>query len=264
MAGEVGAKGPAFSGSHKGGWGGEFEGRPGELRSPGPPLKDRPLRIAVPVVAETVGGARRLYLRAARKGLWAEIRLDYLAKPDLKRLFRTLPGPVIATNRPASEGGRGAGSETDRRLLLEEALDLKVPWLDVEFESEAAWRQELWERRGESRVILSWHDFSGTPELSFLEDRLEEMLAAPADVLKIVTLARLPEDALRVLSLIPKARAAGREIIAFSMGAAGKWSRLAAPSLGSFLTYAPFSRKGGSAPGQVTVNELKRVWKILK
>ena len=74
----------------------------------------------------------------------------------------------------------------------------------------------------------------------------------------MVALAQEPEDNLRLLSLIPQARAAGREIIAFCMGPVGNWSRVAAPLLGSFLTFAPFTKKGASAPGQLTVNEVKR------
>ncbi len=232
---------------------------------PGPPLNNpNPLRICVPVVAETVTGARRQYLRAARKGCFTEMRLDYLERPDLKKLFRSRPGPVIATNRPQSQGGKWTGSEGDRRRLLEEALSLGVNFLDVELEADQAWRRELWHRRGESRIILSWHDFSGTPEPSGLEATLSEMLAGEADIVKLVTWAHQPEDNLRLLSLIPKVRALGREVIAFCMGPAGQWSRIAAPFLGSYLTYAPFNRKGASAPGQLTVNEVKRLWRLLK
>ncbi|MDI6853254.1 MAG: type I 3-dehydroquinate dehydratase [Deltaproteobacteria bacterium] len=222
------------------------------------------LRLCVPVVEPTVIKARRLYLRAARRGFWTEIRLDYLEKPDLKKLFRTLPGSVIATNRRRDEGGRWQGSEKARRLLLEEALTLGVHGLDVELASEAGWRRELYARRGKTRLILSWHDFAGTPDNRVLTATLEKMLTADADILKIVTWAAAPADNLRVLSLIPRALAAGREIIAFCMGPLGAWSRLAAPFLGSFLTFAPFSRKKGSAPGQITVNEMRRMWKTLK
>jgi 3-dehydroquinate dehydratase type I len=222
------------------------------------------LRICVPVVEANVNRARSKYLRAARKGLMAEVRLDYLEQPDLTRLFRTHPGPVIATNRLAAEGGRWQGSEDERRRLLAEALDLGVDFLDLELAADPAWRRDLWERRGEAKIILSWHDFSATPDLENLEAVLQNMLAAQADILKIVTLARQPEDNLRVLALIPQARAAGREIIAFCMGPLGKWSRVVAPLLGSFLTFAPFTRKGASAPGQLTVNEIKRAWKALK
>ncbi len=223
-----------------------------------------PLRICVPVVEANIHRARNLYLRAARRGFWTELRLDYLAQPDLKRLLRTRPGKVIATNRLESEGGQWQGSEADRRRILEEALALGADCLDVELAADAGWRRELWSRRGSARMILSWHDFSGTPDSSRLEEVLQEMLAADADILKIVTQAREPADNLRVLSLIPQARAAGREIIAFCMGPPGKWSRVVAPSLGSFLTFAPFSKKGASAPGQLTVNEIRRLWKMLK
>jgi len=232
---------------------------------PGPPPKSPlQLRICVPVVEVSVSRARRLYLRAARKGLWTEIRLDYLERPDLKRLFRTLPGPVIVTNRSQAEGGRWAGAEEERLRLLNDALAWGVHFLDVELAAAAAWRRQLWEKKEETRIILSWHDFSGTPEPRRLQAILKKMLAADAHILKLVTWARQPEDNLRLLSLIPKARARGREIIAFCLGPLGKWSRIAAPFLGSFLTYAPFTRKGASAPGQLTVNEVRRIWRTLK
>jgi 3-dehydroquinate dehydratase type I len=220
--------------------------------------------LCVPVVEAAVNRARSAYLRAARRGYWTEIRLDYLEEPNLPRLFRTRPGRIIATNRPENEGGRWRGSEAERRLLLEEALGLGADCLDLELAADETWRRETFNRRGSARIILSWHDFSGTPETERLEEVLQKMLAAEADILKIVTLAREPADNLRVLSLIPKARAAGREIIAFCMGEKGKWSRVVAPMVGSFLTFAPFNKKGASAPGQMTVNEMLRAWKYLK
>ncbi|MEJ2093477.1 MAG: type I 3-dehydroquinate dehydratase, partial [Syntrophobacterales bacterium] len=232
---------------------------------PGPPPTTAPnLRVCVPVVETSGPRARGRYLRAARKGLWAEMRLDYLEKPDLKRLFRSLPGPVIATNRPRGEGGLWSGSEADRRRLLEEALTYGVQAVDVEFSTEAAWRRELYARRGQTRVILSWHDFSGTPAIAELEEIFSEMLAQEADILKLVTQAQTPADNLRLLELIPRARAAGKDIIAFCMGPLGKWSRVAAAFLGSFITFAPFNPKQASAPGQITVNELRCVWRVLR
>ena len=229
-----------------------------------PKTENRKLRICVPVVEANTNRARSKYLRAARKGLWTELRLDYLEQPDLKRLFRSHPGPVIATNRLAAEGGQWSGNEADRRALLEEALALGADFLDLELAADPAWRRELTQRRGEAQIILSWHDFSGTPDAARLEATLEKMLAQEADVIKMVTMAQQPEDNLRLLSLIPQAKAAGREIIAFCMGPAGKWSRITAPLLGSFLTFAPFTKKGASAPGQLTVNEVKDLWQILR
>ena len=130
-----------------------------------PKTANRKLSICVPVVEANTNRARSKYLRAARKGLWTELRLDFLAQPDLKRLFRSHPGPVIATNRLAAEGGRWSGREAERRALLEEALALGADFLDLELAADPAWRRELTQRRGEAKIILSWHDFSGTPDL---------------------------------------------------------------------------------------------------
>ena len=109
------------------------------------------LRICVPVVEATVNRARGRYQRAARKGLWTEIRLDYLeeANPNLPKLFRTLPGPVIATNRLAAEGGRWQGEEANRLKLLSEALALRVTCLDLELAADASFAG-TWRRGGEN------------------------------------------------------------------------------------------------------------------
>jgi len=218
----------------------------------------------VPIVETNPTRARSHYLRAARKGLWAEVRLDYLERPNLKRLFRTLPGPVIVTNRPQAEGGRWNGSESDRCALLAEALDFGVPALDVEFSTDTAWRRELFAKRGKTRLILSWHDFSGTPDNARLAEQFAAMLDEEADILKLVTHAATPEDNLRLLALIPRALAAGKDIIAFCMGPLGKWSRVATVFLGGFLTFAPFNSKQASAPGQITVAEFRRIWRMLR
>ena len=243
-----------------------MRGGRGTCTSPGPPLKNQPLRICVPVVEATVNRARGRYQRAARKGLWTEVRLDYLQEtaPDLQKLFRSLPGPVIATNRLAAEGGRWQGTEADRLDLLSQALNLGVTCLDLELAADPRFRREILERRGSTKLILSWHDFTGTPETARLEAVLEEMLASEADIVKLVALAREPADNLRLLSLIPRAKAQGKDIIAFCMGPLGKWSRLAAPLLGSWLSFAPFSKQGASAPGQLTVNDMKRLWQMLR
>ena len=237
-----------------------------ENRKPKTEKRKLSLRICVPVVEATVNRARGKYQRAARKGLWTEIRLDYLEEPtpDLQKLFRTLPGPVIATNRRFAEGGRRQSDEADRLDRLTEALNLGVTCLDVELAADAGFRREIWARRGKTRLMLSWHDFTGTPDAARLEAVLEEMLAAESDIIKMVALAREPADNLRLLSLIPRAKAQGKDVIAFCMGPWGKWSRIAAPLLGSWLTFAPFSKQGASAPGQLTVNDLKRVWQTLK
>ena len=217
------------------------------------------------MVEANTNRARSKYLRAARKGLWTELRLDYLEQPDLKRLFRSHPGPVIATNRLAAEGGRWSGSEADAPRPPGRGPGpggrLSGPGTGRGPRLAPGTIRSAGARR---RLFFPGTTFPAPLILPGLEATFQKMLAQEADVIKMVALARQPEDNLRLLSLIPQALAAGREIIAFCMGPAGKWSRITAPLLGSFLTFAPFTKKGASAPGQLTVNEVKRLWNMLK
>ena len=76
--------------------------------------------------------------------------------------------------------------------------------------------------------------------------------------MKIVTMAQSGEDNLRVLELIPLAgKEFGIELIAFCMGPAGKWSRLVSIFLGSPWTYAQFEGQSATAPGQLSVSEMR-------
>jgi len=84
------------------------------------------------------------------------------------------------------------------------------------------------------------------------------------EVVKIVTLARSLEDNLKILPLIPLARGKKQDIVAFCMGDKGKMSRIFAPLMGGAWTYAALDQRRTSAPGQLTVGELRQVWEKLR
>jgi 3-dehydroquinate dehydratase type I len=220
-------------------------------------------RLCIPVVVSEVTAARQMLARLQPLGYLAELRLDYLTAPDLPTLLAHPRGPVIVTNRLAAEGGRWQGPERARQLLLEQALTLGADYVDVEFAADPLWRREMLAQRGQSRIILSWHDMAGTASPQRLADTLLAMLEEGADIIKIVAMAHTPADALAPLALIPAARERGQDIIAFAMGPAGKYSRLVAPLLGSYLTFAVLELGQESAPGQLTVAECLAVWRVL-
>jgi len=80
----------------------------------------------------------------------------------------------------------------------------------------------------------------------------------------LVTFARTPQDNLKVLSLISHAQKQRQEIIALCMGEAGRISRVIAPFLGNYLSFATLERGAQSAPGQFTAQEAKQINKLLK
>jgi len=163
---------------------------------------------------------------------------------------------VIATNRPLREMGAFAGREDLRLGMLEEAAKSGAEWIDLEHDAGADHVAAF--REAGARVLLSWHSPEGTPPKEILRAKLESMCKRGADALKIVTLARSPEDNLKVLELIPLAAMEfGIDLIAFCMGPAGMWSRVVSVFLGSPWTYAQFEGQSATAPGQLSVSEMR-------
>jgi len=97
-----------------------------------------------------------------------------------------------------------------------------------------------------------------------LAGRVEACRALGADVVKIVTLANRASDNLRILEILSQARDEGQAIIAFCMGEQGRLSRVAAPLLGSCISYASLEDGAATAPGQLTAAEMRTVLQILK
>jgi 3-dehydroquinate dehydratase type I len=55
-----------------------------------------------------------------------------------------------------------------------------------------------------------------------------------------------------------------KNIIAFCMGQIGTITRIAAPLLGADFTYAALESKLATAPGQLIVDEMKDIYKMMK
>jgi 3-dehydroquinate dehydratase-1/3-dehydroquinate dehydratase/shikimate dehydrogenase len=187
-----------------------------------------------------------------------ESRMDGQREPLTRARIAALPKPVLATNRPAWEGGQFAGSERERVDQLDAALQNGARLVDIELRAAPELRARLLAtaRRLGARTLVSSHDFAATPSADRLSATLRQMIASGADIGKIVTTAASPADALRVLSLQQEAAAAAFPLCAFAMGEAGTISRLATLFLGGFMTYAALSREQATAPGQITIHNL--------
>ena len=229
---------------------------------------ERRIRICIPIVETTSEGTLVAIKKADALGDLTELRVDYLDNPELAPLLVGRAKPCIVTNRRKEEGGRYKGDEKERLHILKEAVDLGADYVDVEMRSRESFLKALVAYRSanrkKTRVILSYHDFQGTPPLRVLQRVFDRMNSWGAEVIKIVTLAQSWEDNLNVLSLIPYARKRKKKIIAFCMGEHGKISRVLAPLMGIAWTYASLSEGQLSAPGQLTVQEIRKIWRRLR
>jgi len=187
-----------------------------------------------------------------------EARLDYLKDSSGVDRLAGIKKPVIATCMPAWEGGRFSGSEEERVLLLESCLPY-CRYVSVELRMESKLRQLLVKKAKKAgvKVIIASHDFSKTPRPEAIVKLIREEKKAGADIAKVAFMAKRREDVLALM----QALSAGKKIIpviALSMGEEGRISRVLAPYFGSFLTFAAASNGKASAPGQLTIEEVKR------
>ena len=203
-------------------------------------------RICGVVAAGTAREMARLLRRTLRQTRTVELRLDYLPSADeraafLRHLAANPPGGgavLIATCRSVRGGGRFRDSAAEQQEALAAAARAGCQWCDVEIEAVRDWpaarrRREL----RPARVLISFHDFRGTPrDLGAVVRRLER---AGADAIKIATECRSFQDAARLVAL---ARVRRSRVIV-PMGEMGQAARVLALREGSALVYAPMPMK---------------------
>ena len=192
-----------------------------------------------------------------------EVRLDSLrGRHDLSKLSRAADPPLIATNRPQSEKGSYAGSEGERLKVLEAAVDAGFEYADLESTTETLDTvvSALCERG--AKVILSQHDYSRTPGQASLKTTLLRLRKHEPDICKIVSTAQFPRDNLTILDFLDHNHASS-SMVCFAMGKAGLWSRVLAPFYGSSFTYASLGPGLETAPGQPTLDTLRRIYESL-
>lgn len=191
-----------------------------------------------------------------------EIRLDSMPEARIAPFMDAIAIPLLFTNRPDWEGGLFSGEEEERIGLLQEAVQAGAAFVDIELRADRSLRKRILDDArgaGNSRIIISWHDFSGTPSVRDLERVFQDQFESGAHVGKIVCMAHSHEDVLKVLNLQLLAAEADFPLIAFSMGRAGVISRAATLELGGFMTYAAPDIGKITAPGQLSVSDLRLI-----
>jgi 3-dehydroquinate dehydratase type I len=165
--------------------------------------------------------------------------------------------PILATIRILSEGGKREFSEREdffRKVLpYSDFVDLEIFSKDVTSIKRAI-------REYGKIMIASYHRFDLTPSLEELEAIFTEGKTLESDIIKIATMVNDPLDLEVLLLFTLKHRK--DNIIVIGMGEKGIPSRIINPIFGSLITYASFI--DSSAPGQIPLRELIKIFKVLK
>lgn len=225
-------------------------------------LKKICLSIAEPSVAGALAVARKLQGGADI----VEIRLDLLEQPAVQPFVEGLTVPLLFTNRPQWEGGNWQGPEEERIALLVEAIESGAAYVDIELMASEESRGRIFAAAASAptKTIVSWHNFSETPNDDLLAGILSRQCQSGADIGKMVTMAHDYSDSLRVLALQLLAAREQFPLAAFCMGQAGKISRAATLELGGVLTYGAVDRESCTAPGQLSVDDLRTIQELVR
>jgi 3-dehydroquinate dehydratase/shikimate dehydrogenase len=125
------------------------------------------------------------------------------------------------------------------------------------------------------KIILSEHVFEKTPTTDEIEKVYEAVSQISVDedpeewkglldnkIIKIAIQTDALDDTLIVWSLLKKAKAENKDLVPIAMAEAGKWTRILGLAYGAPMTYASLETGKEVAPGQISAEDLRDVYRV--
>jgi len=230
-------------------------------------------KIAVPIAANNPNEAKKQIKKALDAGAeMLELRSDYLEGINVEIVTNLVAEvknsglkkvPLIVTCRDKQQGGAVEYPLRLRIDVLDAALKAGAEYVDLEFDNFRSidGQEKLsttLSKVSKGRLILSAHNF----ETKFANiNKLYRDISSvyPAAIPKLVYTANHINDCFEAFDLLHKTSG---ERIVFCMGEAGLISRIIAKKLGCLLTYTSIDDKTATAPGQLTIGELKKLYRF--
>jgi 3-dehydroquinate dehydratase type I len=219
-------------------------------------------RVCVAVTGRTLDEVAEMVRFAEDKGAdLIEIRLDYMREgADLDFMRKLTRLPLIATLRIPSEGGFFQGDYEKRSIIFLEAARAGFDYVDLELRAPRASEIAGELREKGAGIIISFHT-SDRPSLRGMSRIFNMEKRLKPDICKIIPTAITIDDNLTCLEFVAKASKSA-EIVCFCMGPLGIVSRVLSPLFGGAFTYAAVEKGRESAPGQITLSEIRKAIEI--
>ena len=233
-------------------------------------------KICVPIVGVTkeaiIEEAKTIAALSADIVEWrADWYEDVFLFEDVRSVLKSLreilqETPLLFTLRTAKEGGEKSIDNATYIALNKAVIESgEIDLLDVELFSGDKVVEEIigYAHQNQVKVIASNHDFEKTPSKEEIISRLQKMQEMGADILKIAVMPKSSKDVITLLAATEEMSTnyAKQPIVTMSMSRDGVISRLAGEIFGSAITFGAAGK--ASAPGQIPVQELRKVLEIL-
>lgn len=217
-------------------------------------------KICVPLKLSTTQKVVDFMLENKEKTDLFEIWLDQIEDLNLEKLFANKTKPVLCVCKNAKEKGNFQGNEMEKIDLLKKAIALGADYVDLDYQTETLLIADLNKNKKDAKLILSYHNFELTPDLTKLLDIIKDILKQKPDIVKIATMANSYKDSLVILNLAQALNVAKIPYIAIAMSEYGKISRVMTPLLGGEMMFAPLANGNKTASGQIDVEKLTMLW----
>ncbi|AKZ50124.1 TPA: type I 3-dehydroquinate dehydratase [Streptococcus pyogenes] len=223
------------------------------------------MRIVAPVMPRHFDEAQAIDISKYEDVNLIEWRADFLPKDEIvsvaPAIFEKFAGKeIIFTLRTVQEGGNITLSSQEYVDIIKEINAIYNPdYIDFEYFTHKSVFQEMLDF---PNLILSYHNFEETPEN--LMEAFSEMTKLAPRVVKIAVMPQSEQDVLDLMNYTRgfKTLNPEQEFATISMGKLGRLSRFAGDVIGSSWTYVSLDHVSG--PGQVTLNDMKRIIEVLE
>jgi 3-dehydroquinate dehydratase/shikimate dehydrogenase len=221
--------------------------------------------ICCSIVADSKDKAVEEMLSVSSRADIIEMRLDYidgLTDEDILEIISKKPSPIIMTCRKQDEGGKFQGTEEARIGILLKCVEFGCDYVDIELSSGDDLIKNIISNKKDTKVIVSYHNFDIFPD--DVEKVYAEIKNTNCDIVKIACMANSINDNLTIFRLIEKAKKEDVNIIGTCMGEKGEISRILSLAYGAYMTFGSLEKGKETAPGQISSEFLKRVYRADK
>ncbi len=223
------------------------------------------VRFCLPIMKTTQGGVLDTIDRNVSAYDFFEVWIDYIIDFDatfLRKLERELKESLVLVFR--RRNFEEPQLDLEHRLQLLSHSEGSDALIDLDIERQKTELEYVRQNQLKIPLIVSYHNYETTPEDDALREIITAMDAYQPYIFKIATQCAVPQDALRLLQLLVQLKDEGKRCIILGMGEHGAATRVFGTLWGNDMIFAPQSTREESAPGQLTRDQLKIIFKELE
>ncbi len=182
-----------------------------------------------------------------------ELRLDRFGKsPDIGEMIGARTKPIIMSCRRPGDGGQWDGTEDERLAILRQCIISKADYVEIELDAADDIRPFP-----PSKRVISYTNLSEVP--TDILNIYEECKTKRPDVIKLVVLARTPEEAWPLVQILAKAVV---PTVVVGLGKPGLMLSILSRKIGAPWVYAALERGIEAYPGQPIAEDLKTIYRL--